>query len=85
MSQFQASRRSDDRAIWHLARDQGYILVTHDADFADISALEGAPPGVIWLKLGNCTNARIIAELTQRRDKIELAFAVGDVAVLEIR
>jgi len=85
ISQFEATRRSDDRAIWRLARDHGYILVTHDADFADISALEGAPPALSWLKLGNCTNARIIAELTSRRDKIEHAIAAGDVSVLEIR
>lgn len=85
ISQFEARRRSDDRAIWRLAREQGYILVTQDADFADMSALEEAPPCLIWLRLGNCTNARIIAELTIRREKIERALAIGDVAVLEIR
>jgi len=45
--------RSDDGAIWALAKPKGYTIVTQDSDFAERSILEGAPPKVIWIRIGN--------------------------------
>jgi predicted nuclease of predicted toxin-antitoxin system len=45
--------QSDDYAIWDFAKAQGYTIVTKDADFRTISVIRGAPPLVIWLRLGN--------------------------------
>jgi predicted nuclease of predicted toxin-antitoxin system len=45
--------QADDLAIWQRARSEGFTIVTLDADFADIAALRGAPPKVIWLRCGN--------------------------------
>jgi predicted nuclease of predicted toxin-antitoxin system len=45
--------RATDWAIWAFAREHDYIIVTLDADFADIAARRGAPPKVIWLRCGN--------------------------------
>ncbi len=44
---------ADDRAIWEYARANGFILVSQDADFADMATLYGPPPKVIWLRCGN--------------------------------
>ena len=44
---------SDDREIWDYAKANGYTLVTQDSDFADMAALYGPPPKVIWLRCGN--------------------------------
>jgi predicted nuclease of predicted toxin-antitoxin system len=44
---------ADDREIWQYAKDNDFILVSHDADFADMAALYGPPPKVIWLRCGN--------------------------------
>lgn len=44
---------ADDRTVWNYARDEGFILVSLDADFADRAALLGPPPKVIWLRRGN--------------------------------
>ena len=38
-----------DGGIWEYARREGYILVTQDSDFHDLSALYGHPPKIIWL------------------------------------
>ncbi len=46
-----------DDAIWNFARAHGYAIVTLDADFADIAAMRGAPPKVIWLRCGNQSTA----------------------------
>jgi predicted nuclease of predicted toxin-antitoxin system len=43
---------SDDE-IWKFAGREGYVVVTLDADFADIAALRGSPPKVVWLRCGN--------------------------------
>jgi predicted nuclease of predicted toxin-antitoxin system len=42
-----------DSAIWQFAKANGFIIVTQDADFADMAALYGPPPKIIWLRCGN--------------------------------
>jgi predicted nuclease of predicted toxin-antitoxin system len=39
--------------IWQYAKTNGFILVSQDADFADMATLYGPPPKVIWLRCGN--------------------------------
>ena len=46
-----------DSAIWSFARTHDYTIVTKDSDFNDLSTLRGAPPKIIWLRVGNCTTA----------------------------
>lgn len=47
--------RATDRAVSTYARERGYVVVTKDADFAEL-ALHGHPVlKVVWLRLGNCT------------------------------
>jgi predicted nuclease of predicted toxin-antitoxin system len=57
--------QADDRALWDYARSNGFILVSQDADFAEMAALFGPPPKVIWLRGGNRPTAAI--EQTLRR------------------
>ncbi len=44
---------AEDRTIWEYAKANGFILVSQDADFADMATLYGPPPKVIWLRCGN--------------------------------
>lgn len=46
---------SPDSTVWALAKNRGCLLVTKDEDFHRLSILRGAPPKVVWLRLGNCT------------------------------
>ena len=72
-----------DLAIWEYARDHEFVLVSKDADFVELSTLRGAPPKVVWLRLGNCvthdihdairSNFIAIAELTRDHDRGVLA------------
>jgi predicted nuclease of predicted toxin-antitoxin system len=43
----------EDRAIWQYAKDNDFVLVSQDSDFADLAALFGSPPKIIWLRCGN--------------------------------
>ena len=53
---------ASDLEIWRHARENGFLLVSKDADFVEISTLRGFPPKVLWLRIGNCVT-RDIAEL----------------------
>lgn len=61
---------SSDRAIWDHARLHDLDIVTKDADFTDLAIALGAPPRVIWLRIGNCTTEAIAALLREQRDLI---------------
>jgi predicted nuclease of predicted toxin-antitoxin system len=50
---------ADDRAIWDLAKRDGFLIATKDTDFLDMSLLHGAPPQVILLRVGNVATVRV--------------------------
>lgn len=62
---------ADDRQVWEYAKQEGYILVTQDSDFYDLSALHGHPPKVIWLKCGNQPRRRIVEILLSAQEDIQ--------------
>lgn len=65
-----AGGASDER-VWQLAKEHGCILVTRDEDFLRLSIVRGAPPQVIWLALGNCSNQEVIHLMRAHRQAIE--------------
>ncbi len=48
---------AEDPAIWTYAAEHGFLLTSKDTDFYDRSVLHGAPPKVLWLRIGNSTVA----------------------------
>ncbi len=51
---------TDDLNIWHYAKINDFSIITFDADFVDISTINGFPPKIIWLRMGNSTTFKII-------------------------
>jgi predicted nuclease of predicted toxin-antitoxin system len=51
--------RTNDPQLWLIAQTHGYVLVTKDSDVAELAVLRGAPPKVIWLRMGNCTTSAV--------------------------
>jgi predicted nuclease of predicted toxin-antitoxin system len=45
--------QASDQHIWQYAKTNNFIIVSQDADFADMATLYGPPPKVIWLRCGN--------------------------------
>lgn len=75
---------SDDRDIWRHSATNDFIIVTQDSDFADMAAVLGAPPKVLWLRCGNQPTAKIERLLREHFQTIE-AFADDETAAcLEI-
>lgn len=52
---------SGDPDVWMHARDHDLVIVTKDSDFSDLAVTRGAPPKVLWLRLGNCRTAAVEA------------------------
>ena len=55
-----------DRLIWPYAGERGFLLVSKDNDFYQRSIVLGAPPKVIWLRVGNGPTREIAALLRNR-------------------
>jgi predicted nuclease of predicted toxin-antitoxin system len=74
----------DDRELWRYAETNGFMLVSQDSDFADLAALYGPPPKVIWLRCGN-QPTQFIEELIRDHAEAIAAFDRDhDAACLEI-
>jgi predicted nuclease of predicted toxin-antitoxin system len=58
-------RGSDDHQIWEYSRAEGLVIASKDTDFRERSFVEGFPPKVIWLDVGNA-GTRVIADLLRR-------------------
>jgi prepilin-type N-terminal cleavage/methylation domain-containing protein len=76
--------RATDLAIWAHARDSGYVIVTRDADFEELSTIHGSPPRVIWIRGENMSKAAILNLLLANRAVIEDALGEDGVACVEL-
>jgi predicted nuclease of predicted toxin-antitoxin system len=63
--------KSTDSDIWYYARHQGYTLVTKNTDMVDLCILRGAPPKVLWLRVGNCSTSVVRDVLLGNTQRIE--------------
>lgn len=57
--------RATDPEIWFHARTHDFVIVSKDNDFAELAILRGAPPKVVWLRIGNCSSA-VVEQLLRR-------------------
>jgi len=60
-----------DAAVWDYALQNGYIIVTKDADFSELGVMLGFPPRVVWIRRGNCSTQEIETILRDHYDAIE--------------
>ena len=75
---------ADDRTIWSYAEAREWVIVTKDEDFQDLSIRLGAPPQVIWMRLGNCRKQSLLQVFDRLIESICAALIKGD-AIIELR
>ena len=51
---------------------KGYLIISKDTDFRERSYVEGFPPKIIWLDVGNAGTEAIAELLRRERPRIEL-------------
>lgn len=73
-----------DTDVWNIARAHDCVLVTKDGDFHRLSLLHGAPPKVVWLRVGNCATTEIVRLLTAHAEDIRRFEMRSDATVLEL-
>jgi predicted nuclease of predicted toxin-antitoxin system len=69
--------RATDTQIWDRGKNQQVIILSKDIDFYDRSLLFGAPPQVLHIAVGNCSNARLLEILESGWSDIEAALSSG--------
>jgi len=75
---------SNDLDIWNYAKNNNYCIVTFDSDFIDISVLNGFPPKIIWLRIGNSSTNNIIQIIKNNHLVIKEFLLSTENAYLEI-
>ena len=67
-----------------MAKDQGFVIVTRDADFEELSLVWGQPPKVIWLKTKNQSRKITLQILLDHQPMIEEALLNRGQACVEV-
>ena len=71
-----------DARIWDHARDHGFTIVSKDDDFRQRSFLEGSPPKVVWLQVGNAATLKIAELLRREAERVRSFEAEPESALL---
>ena len=50
-----------NRDLWRYALEHGAVIVSKDEDFANMAALGGDAPPVVWVRVGNTRRAALLA------------------------
>ena len=78
-------RGAADSDIWDHARERGFVIVSKDDDFRQRSFLEGAPPKVVWLQVGNAKTQTIAALLRRESRRLATFESEEESALLIVR
>ena len=77
---------SPDSQIYDYAGQHDFTIVSKDSDFRQLSFLHGAPPKVVWLRVGNCTVRDLVALLNENKHRLlEFEAALESLLIVERR
>lgn len=71
-----------DQSVWAYAAQEGFLLTSKDTDFYQRSLVFGAPPKVVWLRIGNVSIAAIATLLRQRYVAVRRFYEDADATFL---
>jgi predicted nuclease of predicted toxin-antitoxin system len=75
-------RHASDAEIWDFARTSGFVIVSKDTDFRERSYVEGFPPKVVWLDVGNSGTGQIDTLLRREKQRVNDFEQSKDASVL---
>ena len=78
---FLGYRDAADKVIFEAAREASAVVITKDMDFVTMLEQYGPPPQVIWLTLGNTTNAHLKFVLEETFEKALALLESGETLV----
>ncbi len=74
--------RASDQEVWEFAKREGYVIVSKDADFSELSMYFGFPPKIVWIRLGNASTTEIETALRANHNRIVGLIEDEDAGVL---
>ena len=74
-----------DGDVWNYAREHRFVLVSKDNDFRQLSFLRGAPPKVVWLRIGNAPTKAVVDLLRSRKTDVESFVGDAETALLTLQ
>jgi predicted nuclease of predicted toxin-antitoxin system len=73
-----------DRTLWRYALDNEAVIVTKDEDFANMLAMGGDTPAVVWVRVGNTRRTPLLAWFEPLIDQIVSKVRDGE-RLIELR
>ena len=71
-------REAQDTPIFAAARAAGVVVMTKDADFAEMVQRLGSPPQIVWLRCGNTSNAALRRVLAREMPAAIIRLVAGE-------
>ncbi|CAN5890080.1 hypothetical protein BH24DEI2_BH24DEI2_23930 [soil metagenome] len=78
---FLGYRDATDKRIFDAARAASAVVITKDSDFVKMLEQYGPPPKVLWLTLGNTTNAHLKSVLSEIFEEAAALLEAGEALV----
>ena len=70
--------------IFERARLAGAVILTKDADFAELVRQRGPPPSILWLTVGNTATALVQELVVESWPRVRRSLEKGE-ALIELR
>ena len=67
-----------DRSIWDYVSREGAVLITKDEDFVALANRSESGPQVVWIRIGNISNAALWRVLSVVLDEIVQSLEAGE-------
>ena len=80
----EGSDEAGDSDLWVRACGEGSILISKDDDFVILANRPGDTGRLVWVRLGNCRNAALVAAFERVHDDMIRAFEGGQ-RIIELR
>ena len=76
--------KKSDAELWSFCGSDGRIIVSKDADLILLANRPGDRGRFLWVRIGNCRTATLLARFTAAWPTIEAAFSAGQ-QIVELR
>jgi len=72
---------SSDSLVWDYAMVNGAVIITKDEDFAIRASVSKTAPQIVWVRIGNCPNARLLVWFEAEMPAVIAALGSGSCLV----
>jgi predicted nuclease of predicted toxin-antitoxin system len=73
-----------DIDIFNHAKARNLTIVTQDEDFYDLQLINGFPPKIIWMRMGNSSTLNVLQKLIDNKEAIISFEKNEEIGILEI-